>query len=97
MVCVSNENVYNNMEVANVNFKKKLFRKEFKSYLTELDTMSLNEYRTVANVGMLKETTEKLVEIDVSKAYTSAFKQITEVPVFNEFDNFRIYRNERYT
>ena len=179
MVCVSNENVYNNMEVANVNFKKKLFRKEFKSYLTELDTMSLNEYRTVANIGMLKQhialerkseiyssillyksyitktnklintpiseaeqyeynkmyqrfygddyepkrltrnikelqqsvkhydnkiheleselamsSCDTLVEIDVSKAYTSAFKQITEVPVFNEFDNFRIYRNE---
>ena len=35
-----------------------------------------------------------LVEIDVSKAFTHAFTEITEIPVFNEFDNFRFYNNE---
>ena len=36
-----------------------------------------------------------LVEIDMSKAFTSEFQQITEIPVFNEFDSFTIYKNER--
>ena len=36
-----------------------------------------------------------LVEIYISKAFTSAFQQITEIPVFNEFDSFTIYKNER--
>ena len=94
MVCVSSETVYNNMEAAHVSFKKQLFRKEFKSCLTELDILCLNEYRTIANIGMLKNITEAVVEIDVSKAYTSAFRRIKKVPIFNEFDNFRIYRQE---
>ena len=94
MVCVSSEIVYNNMEAAHVNFKKQLFRKEFKSYLTDLDITLLNEYRATANVGKLQNISEAVVEIDVSKAYTSAFRRIKEVPIFNEFDNFRLYRNE---
>ena len=88
-VCVSSEDVYNNMESAMVNFKKQLFKKEHKSNLTELDIILLNEYRTIANYGLLKTiNTCDLVEIDVSKAYTSAFVDINEIPIFNEFDNF---------
>ena len=86
------------MESAMVSFKKQLFKKECKSYLTELDVILLNEYRTVANLGILKTidrgTHGDLVEIDVSKAYASAFVEINEVPIFNEFDNFKIYRDE---
>ena len=36
----------------------------------------------------------RVVEIDVSKAFTAAFQQITEIPIFNEFDSFTIYNNE---
>ena len=36
----------------------------------------------------------KQIEIDVSKAFTSAFSQITDIPVFNEFDCFQLYNNE---
>ena len=32
-----------------------------------------------------------LVEIDISKAFTFAFQQITEIQVFNEFDSFFQY------
>ena len=35
-----------------------------------------------------------LIEIDISKAFTAAFQQITEIPIFNEFDSFTIYNNE---
>ena len=34
------------------------------------------------------------IEIDISKAFTAAFKQITEIPIFNEFDSFTIYNDE---
>ena len=36
---------------------------------------------------------ENVVEIDISKAFTSAFLKISEVPVFNEFDYFKPYDN----
>ena len=37
---------------------------------------------------------KKLIEVDVSKAYTAAFCEITEIPIFNEFDSFRPYNGE---
>ena len=43
MISVSCEEVYNNMDRAMINFKMKLFKKEHKSHLTELDIMALNE------------------------------------------------------
>ena len=46
------------------------------------------------NESQLELTSPTLVEIDVSKAFTDAFSQITEIPVFNEFDSFRLYNNE---
>jgi hypothetical protein len=35
-----------------------------------------------------------MVEIDINKAYTSALMKITRIPIFNEFDNFKPYKNE---
>ena len=35
------------------------------------------------------------MEIDLTKAYTSAFREITEIPIFNEFDCFRPYEGEQ--
>ena len=35
-----------------------------------------------------------MVEIDTNKAYTSALMKITRTPIFNEFDNFKPYKNE---
>jgi hypothetical protein len=40
------------------------------------------------------EIKQDLIEIDISKAYTYALSQITEIPVFNEFDNFEYYNND---
>jgi len=62
----------------------------------------LDEYRTVSNVGMIQpiDTTicdsgmcEQYIEIDVGKAYTSSFMNITKIPIFNEFDNCKPYDN----
>ena len=34
------------------------------------------------------------MEVDITKAYTAAFCDITEIPIFNEFDAFRPYGGE---
>ena len=39
-------------------------------------------------------TTESCVEIDVRKAFTHAFNQITEIPVFTQFDVWKPYKKE---
>ena len=46
--------------------------------------------------GFMSETT---TEIDVRKAYTHAFNQITEIPVFNQFDIWKqfSYNNHDYS
>ena len=77
-------------------FGAQLFKQEHKSYYNQQDIDILDEYRTIANIGWLKKTKtpKKLVEIDVSKAYTAAFMQIKRVPVFNEFDIWKPYRGE---
>ena len=44
---------------------------------------------------MIREkASQKLNEIDRSKAYTSAFTNITHVGIFNEFDIFQPYESE---
>ena len=71
-----------------------LFQAEHKSHYSKQDVDILDEYRTVVPVDMLKDVVNHLIEIDISKAFTSAFQQMTEIPVFNEFDSFTIYKNE---
>ena len=39
-------------------------------------------------------TTESCVEIDVRKAFTYAFNQMTEIPVFTQFDVWKPYKKE---
>jgi hypothetical protein len=98
VVCVNNEEVYNSMNQAMCNFNKSLFKVGHKSFYSEVDIQILDEYRTVANTGLFvdidDDTKQNLVEIDISKAYTYALSQITEIPIFNEFDNFEYYNNE---
>ena len=43
---------------------------------------------------MTQHPNKNVIEIDVSKAYTSAFCEISEIPIFNEFDAFKPYENE---
>ena len=64
------------------------------SYYYKQDVDILDEYRTVVPIGILKDVETAKIEIDVSKAFTFAFSKITEIPVFNEFDSFKLYNNE---
>jgi hypothetical protein len=59
-------------------FNKQLFKKK---------------HRTIANICILNTHT-KSVEIDITKAYTTAFRKIKEIPVFNEFDTFKLYNRQ---
>ena len=92
---VSSSYIYNNMSSAMNKFNNALFKAEHKSHYSKQDVDILDEYRTVVPVGVLKDVVNNLIEIDISKAFTSAFQQITEIPVFNEFDSFTVYKNER--
>jgi hypothetical protein len=91
------EDTYNKMNEAMVQFETRLFRKDHKSYYSTEDINILDEYRTVANAGLLEKLPKRseLVEIDVSKAYTRAFMNIEQIPVFNEFDVWETYDDEK--
>ena len=83
---VENETTYNNMNRAMHNFHSAIFVNKCKSYYNQQDIQILDEYRTVANIGMLnqietknKQPVHKMIEIDRSRAYTTAFGEITKV------------------
>jgi len=97
VVVVEDEETYNNMSQAMTHMNNKLFLKSHLSYYTEEDVDILDTYRTKPICGMLKpvatDRVKQLIEIDVTKAYTAAFCDITEIPIFNEFDAFRPYND----
>jgi hypothetical protein len=77
-------------------FNNALFKSEHKSYYSKQDIDILDEYRTVVPIGLFNDVVEAndVIELDISKAFTHAFSQIVEIPIFNEFDSFTIYNNE---
>jgi hypothetical protein len=94
VIVIDNEQTYNNMSNAMSTIHSKIFLKTHKSYFTEDDLLILNEYRTKPIVGNIGSNQDNMIEIDISRAYTSQFSQITKIPIFNEFDNFKPYNNE---
>ena len=91
---VSSAEIYNDMSAAMNKFNHALFKPEHKSYYSKQDIDILDEYRTNVPIGLFKEVVEDVIEIDISKAFTYAFSQIVEIPIFNEFDSFTMYNNE---
>ena len=53
------EETYKKMNEAIVQFETRLFRKDHKSYYSAEDINILDEYRTVANVGLLEKVAER--------------------------------------
>jgi hypothetical protein len=88
--------VYNKMNECMLDMEMSIFKNEHKSYYSQQDIDILDEYRSVPNVGEITGQKKKCkyVEIDISKAYTAAFKKIQCVPVFTEFDQFKPYKGE---
>ena len=100
-ITVSSEDTYNKMNKAMFDFNKALCNPIHKSFYSDIDIKILNEARTVVALGKLCDKIDKallndIIEIDVSKAFTHAFLQIDEVPVFNQFDTWNIYNKETH-
>ena len=92
---VANENTYNNLNRAMFNFNKSLFNPNQKSFYNDDDIAILNESRTIVPIGLLCDNVpEEIVEIDRTKAFTHASLLMTEIPVFNQFDIWRVYNDE---
>jgi len=77
MCSVSSETVYNNMNQAMTLFNTQLFKNDHKSFYTHQDITILDEYRSIVPLGRLIEggINLDLVELDISKAFSAAFKK----------------------
>ena len=94
-IAVSTEQTYNNMNKAIFNFNKALFLANHKSYYNDIDIKILDETRTVVPVGRLwdKISMKGKSELDETKAFTKAFIDIIEIPVFCQFDVWKHFNN----
>ena len=90
-ITVETERTYNNMSRAMYDFNQELFNPLHKSYYNETDMEVFRQCHTVSPTGRLHYNREHSIEIDRSKAYTWAYNQIVEVPVFNQFDVWKAY------
>ena len=94
-VPVDRELVYNNMAEAFFRFKKSLFNPNHRSDYSSVDTEVLTKFRTVVPLGELFKNLDNMdetkQEIDICKAFTKAFSSISHIPVFDHFDNWKIF------
>ena len=86
----------NNLHKARHEFSSCILRSDYKSYYGEEDMEMFKEDRNRAKYGTFFSYKDKvpyddLLEIDITKAYTSAFEKIDKVPVFNAFDIWKPY------
>lgn len=94
-VNIDNLQTYINMNHVMTDFHNQLFIKSYKSSYSDEDIQILDSYRTIVPCGKFRsiKAGTDLIELDVRKAFTSAFCKIKKAPVFNEFDNFIKYDN----
>ena len=102
-IWVESEEKHNALSKVMFDFNKAIFTENHKSYYCETDINVLDECRTVIPHGQLwgqkkkdasySSNPSEIVEIDICKAYTSAFSKIKSIPVFNEFDVWRPFLN----
>ena len=90
-VYTDTEEKYNRIVEAMFDFNSKVFSESHKSDYSELDVTILDECRTVVPSGYFDKNVDvkTLCEIDRTKAFTWAFTQIKEIPVFSEFDDWK--------
>ena len=84
------------MNEALADFNKAIFKNNHKSFYTGQDIECLNRYRTIVPSGVLVTCSSNvdLTEIDISKAFTSAFSSIEQIPIFNEFDTWKLWKSD---
>ena len=92
-VQVSCVDKYDRVSQAMFKFNKKIFSEAHKSYYNEVDVNVLDECRTIVPNGLLKSNLSNVDvrEIDVCKAFTKSLCDITHIPVFCEFDVWKVY------
>ena len=97
-IAVNREDTYNNMNKAMFNFNKGLINPLHKSFYNDIDIKILQETRTVVATGVLNDIPtnkrKSLIEIDRSKAFTSALLHIKKIPIFTQFDVWTKYNKE---
>ena len=92
-ISVNTEEKYNNMSKAMIDFNKALMKSDYKSFYTSQDIDYLDCYRTIVPSGVFKKCECDCSEIDISKAFTSSLSVFDTIPIFNEFDNWKVYNN----
>ena len=87
-VLVNTEDKYNRLINAMFQFNKSIFSESHKSKYDDIDMSILNECKTVVPQGWFHkmDKVKNHAEIDRTKAFTWAFRQIKRIPKFNEFD-----------
>ena len=97
-IAVNREDTYNNMNKAMFNFNTGLINPLHKSFYNDIDIKILQETRTVVATGVLNDIPsnkrKSLIEIDRSKAFTSALLHIKQIPIFTQFDVWTKYNKE---
>ena len=97
-IAVDREETYNNMNKAMFRFHKGLINPTHKSFYNDIDVKFFQEAKTIVATGMFGNISgnerRNLVELDRSKAFTSALLQIEEVPVFTQFDVWTKYNRK---
>ena len=99
-IAVRDEVTYNRMNEAMFKFNKPLFNPIHKSHYNDIDITILDEARTIAPLGLfyhpkayMKTKESDMIEIDLCKAFTKAFMDISKIIVFNQFDVWRACDN----
>jgi len=98
-IVVNTEEKFNKMNEALADFNKRIFKNNHKSFYTCQDIDILDNYRTIVPSGVLVACSSRdvdLSEIDISKAFTSAFSSIERIPIFNEFDTWKPCRGRSF-
>ena len=99
-ITVGNEKTFNTMSLAFYNFHKSVFNPIHKSFYSDLDLKILNESKTIVPSGLiypadvmrqLKKEKAKMTEIDITKAFTSAFLKMFVIASFCQFDIWKPY------
>ena len=96
-VYADTEEKYNRIVEAMFDFNSKVFSESHKSDYSELDVAILDECRTIVPSGYFVKNVDvkQLVKIDKTKAFTWAFTQIKEIPVFSEFDDWKRWNDTK--
>ena len=95
-IAVRDEIRYNRMNEAMFKFNKSLFNPIQKSHYNDIDITILDATRTIAPLGLTwdeKNIPKDIIELDICKAFTKAFMDISKTIVFNQFDAWKACDN----